>query len=78
ENTMTGALLRYLSSPPGKSGFKPMSANFGLLDGSAYSKKVRRKKQFERSMGEIGEYTQELSKFTQSGFKFPRMDDIIR
>ncbi|MCK4642778.1 methylenetetrahydrofolate--tRNA-(uracil(54)-C(5))-methyltransferase (FADH(2)-oxidizing) TrmFO [bacterium] len=77
ENTMTGALLRYLSSPPGKSGFKPMSANFGLLDGSAYSKKTRRKRQFERSMGEIGEYTAEISKFTHSGFKFPRMDDII-
>lgn len=57
ENTVIGALAKYISSPNEK--FQPMNANFGILpelEGDRIrDKKERYQKLAERSLKEIGE-----------------------
>ncbi len=51
--TMTGALLHYISDP-GVRSFQPMNANFGLLPGGAKERKV------ERALGRMDEWRDEI------------------
>lgn len=57
ENTVIGALAKYISSPNEK--FQPMNANFGILpelEGDRIRDKKERYQKFaERSLKEIGE-----------------------
>ena len=57
ENTITGSLLRYVSTE--NQSFQPMNANFGILpvlNSPEKDKKLRKKHYYNRAISDIMEY----------------------
>jgi methylenetetrahydrofolate--tRNA-(uracil-5-)-methyltransferase len=63
EESMTGALMRHITTPP-RGSFQPMNANFGLLPQPPDVKKRERKeRQANRALSSIGEFRRRVFNF---------------
>ncbi len=64
EESMTGALMRHITSSPRRGTFQPMNANFGLLPVPPGVKKRERKvRQADRALSSIGEFRKRFINF---------------